>query len=105
VIARVTLAEIDAVRTNLDEAVDRFKASVLPALAEQDGFEGAYVLVTPEGKALVLTFWENDESSQAGLSSGFYEEQVHKFVTFYRTPPGRAMYDVVLAEPPAVVIH
>jgi heme-degrading monooxygenase HmoA len=104
-IARVTLAEIDAVRLNLDDAVERFKESVMPALAEQEGFEGAYVLVTPEGKALVLTFWESEDSSQAAVSSGFYEEQVRKFVTFYRTPPGRATYDVVLAEPPAAVIH
>src|SRR5919204_4195963 len=102
-IARVTLAEIDVVRTSLDDAVELFRESVVPALREQDGYEGVYVLVSPEGKALVLTFWESEEAAEAGLAGGrsFYAEQVAKFVTIYRSPPGREHYDVVLADGPA----
>ncbi len=70
-------------------------------MQEQDGFEGAYVLATPEGKAIVLTFWADEAAARAGVESGFYAEQVGKFVTFYRTPPGRELYDVVIAETPA----
>jgi heme-degrading monooxygenase HmoA len=105
-IARVTLAEIDVVRTSLDDAVELFRESVVPALREQDGYEGVYVLVSPEGKALVLTFWESEEAAEAGLAGGrsFYAEQVAKFVTIYRSPPGREHYDVVLADGPAVTI-
>lgn len=103
-VARVTLAEIDAVRTNVSAAVEKFNESVLPALQEQDGYEGAYVLLSPEGKALVLTFWASDEVAQASRMSGFYAEQLEKFVTVFRASPGREAYDVVAADSPLVTI-
>jgi heme-degrading monooxygenase HmoA len=104
-IARATMAEIDPVRMSVDEAVELFRTSVVPALHEQPGYEGVYVLVTPVGQALVLTFWDSEEAADAGVqgSRSFYGEQVEKFVTLYRAPPGREMYQVVLAEEPAVV--
>jgi heme-degrading monooxygenase HmoA len=75
---------------------------VVPALREQDGYEGVYVLISPEGQALALTFWTDEEAAEAGIAGGrsFYAEQVEKFVTIYRAPPGRETYDVVLAETP-----
>jgi heme-degrading monooxygenase HmoA len=104
-IARATMAELDPVRMSVDEAVELFRESVVPALHEQPGYEGVYVLVSPEGQALVLTFWESEEAADAGLagSRSFYSEQVEKFVTLYRAPPGRETYDVVLAEEPTLV--
>jgi heme-degrading monooxygenase HmoA len=104
-VARVTLAEVDTVRVSLDDAIELYEHSVLPALQEQEGFEGAYVLATPEGKAMVLTFWEDDSAAGAGVESGFYAEQVEKFVTLYRTPPGRELYDVVVADAPVVTMR
>jgi heme-degrading monooxygenase HmoA len=103
-VARVTLAEVDAVRTRLDDAVELYRESVVPSLHEQEGYEGCYVLTTPEGKALVLTFWESEEAATAGLASGYYTEQLEKFVTFFRAPPGRETYEVALAEAPSVTI-
>jgi heme-degrading monooxygenase HmoA len=107
VIARVTTADIDAVRTSVEDAVEVFRESVLPALHEQPGYEGSYVLVSPEGKALVLTFWTTVEYADAGVAGArsFYSEQVAKFATIYRSPPGRESYDVVLAEAPAVRVE
>jgi heme-degrading monooxygenase HmoA len=104
VIARVTTADIDTVRTCAEDAVDVFRESVLPALHEQPGYEGAFVLLSPEGKALVLTFWATVEEADAGIAGArsFYAEQVAKFATIYRSPPGRESYDVVLAEAPTV---
>lgn len=105
-IARVTLAEIDAVRMSVDQAVTLFRESVVPALREQDGYEGVYVLLSDEGKVLALTFWESEEAADAGIAGGrsFYAEQIEKFVTLYRSPPGREEYNVVLADAPAVAI-
>jgi hypothetical protein len=62
------------------------------------------VLATPEGKALAITFWSDVEAADAGLASGFYGEQVEKFVTIFRAAPGRESYDVVVADPPAVPV-
>jgi heme-degrading monooxygenase HmoA len=103
-IARVTLAEIDSVRLKVEDAVELFKESVVPALREQEGYEGAYVLTTEEGKALVLTFWADEEAAEASVASGHYSEQLEKFVTFFRSPPGRETYRVVVAEAPTAAI-
>ena len=107
VIARVTTADIDTVRTSVEDAVDVFRDSVLPALHEQPGYEGSYVLLSPEGKALVLTFWRTVEEADAGTGGArsFYGDQVAKFATIYRSPPGRESYDVVLAEAPTVPVR
>jgi heme-degrading monooxygenase HmoA len=104
-VARATMAEIDPVRMGIDEAVELFRDSVLPALHEQPGYQGVYVLLSPDGQALVLTFWESEEEADAGLAGGrsFYSEQVEKFVTLYRAPPGRETYEVVIAEEPSIV--
>jgi heme-degrading monooxygenase HmoA len=105
-IARVTLAEIDAVRMSVHQAVVLFRQSVVPALRQQRGFEGVYVLLSDEGKVLALTFWESEEAAAAGIagSRSFYAEQVAKFVTLFRSPPGRETYRVVLADVPATAI-
>ena len=104
-VARATMAEIDPVRMSLDHAVELFRDSVVPALHEQSGYHGVYVLVSHEGQALVLTFWESEEAADAGLagSRSFYSEQVEKFVTLFRAPPGRDTYQVLLAEEPTAV--
>ena len=74
----------------------------MPALREQDGYEGVYVLLSPEGKALALTFWDGRGGRRGRpRRRGFYAEQVEKFVTIYRSPPGRETYDVVVADAPA----
>jgi heme-degrading monooxygenase HmoA len=104
-VARATMAEIDPVRMSVDEAVELFRESVIPALHEQPGYEGVYVLLSPEGQALVLTFWETEDDADAGLagSRSFYSEQVEKFMTLYRAAPGRETYRVVVAEEPSMV--
>ena len=53
----------------------------------------------------MLTFWESEETAQAGIEGtrSFYSEGVEKFVTLYKAPPGREPYDVLLAEEPASV--
>lgn len=103
-VARATIAEIDFLRMSLEESVDLFRDSVVAALREQDGYEGCLVLVSPQGQALALTFWRDEESADAGLAGGrsFYAEQVEKFVTIYRSPPGRETYTVVLDDLPTV---
>jgi heme-degrading monooxygenase HmoA len=104
-IARATTAEIDTVRVSVEDATRTFRESVLPALHEQEGYEGTYVLLSPEGKALVITFWATEEDAEAGLSGArsFYLEQVEKFVTIFRAPPGRESYEVLVADSPASV--
>ena len=98
--SRVTLFELDTLRVEVEAGVDRFNSLVVPALREQQGFEGVYVLVSQDGRGLVLTLWDSEASAEAGLGSGFYAAQLAQFVTFFRSPPGREGYDVVVADLP-----
>ena len=100
--ARVTLFEIDTCRIGLDEALEQFKELIVPEARKQAGYEGMYVMRTPEGKGLILSVWSNEEAATAGVSSGYYDDQVAKFVTVYRAPTGREGYEVVFAEMPGV---
>jgi heme-degrading monooxygenase HmoA len=101
--AGVTLAEIDPVRMSIDAAVELFRQSVLPELRRQHGYAGIFVLTTPEGRTLLVSLWDTAESAQANVQSGFYETQLSKFATVFRSPPGREQYRVALIDEPANV--
>ena len=98
--ARVTQLEIDTTRIDMDEAVRLFRAEVLPALRDQEGYDGTYVLANPDGKALLLTFWETEEAAEAQATTGFYAEQLARFAAIFRSPPGRDRYAVLVADQP-----
>jgi hypothetical protein len=100
--SRVTLLEIDTLRTAVDDAVERFRDEVLPFARELPGFEGVAVLVTPEGKGMIISFWESEQAVTA--SAGFAAGAIEQFVTLYRAPPGREHYRVAFAELPEVLV-
>jgi heme-degrading monooxygenase HmoA len=102
--ARVTLAEIDPVRMSVSDAVERFKELVEPELRKQPGYEGVYVLTTPEGKAMVISLWSTEDVVESNVASGYYEAQLAKFATVFRSPPGREQYEVALAESPRAAV-
>ena len=97
--SRVTQLEIDTLRLGVDEAVEVFRDQVAPLLREQEGYEGAYVFVTPEGMALLITFWE---TAEAAADTPFYGEQMAKHVTLFKSSPGRERYEVVFADAPVL---
>ena len=100
--SRVTLLEIDTLRITIPEAVAMFEDKVLPQLREQEGYEGVVVLANPEGKAMLVSVWEDEEAARA--SAGFAAGALEEFVAIFRAPPGRDHYEVVLAEMPDVVV-
>ncbi len=101
-VAQVTLADIDLVRVSLGAVTDLYRESVVPALQAEPGYCGVYGLATPEGKAMVITFWETEEDAARHVASGVYDEQVQKFVTFYRATPGRESYQVMITDMPVL---
>jgi hypothetical protein len=96
--SRVTLLEIDTLRTDVDDAVALFREEVLPGLREQEGFEGLAVLATPDGKGLIITLWDTEEG--AADATGFGAGALERYMTLFRAPPGRDYYEVALAELP-----
>jgi heme-degrading monooxygenase HmoA len=99
-VARVTVAEIDPVRQDPRHAIERFERVLVPALHDQEGYEGCHVLLSEQGKVLVITFWSSEEAAQASRASGFYQSQVDKLSDFvvYRSSPGREAYEVVVTD-------
>jgi hypothetical protein len=100
--SRVTLLEIDTVRIDLDEAVVRFREDVVPGLQEQDGYDGCVVLTTPEGRAILITLWETEEAVKA--AAGFAAGELERFMTLFKSPPGREHYEVAYLELPRVAV-
>jgi hypothetical protein len=95
--ARVTQLEIDVMRSTVEEATALFEGEVLPGLRARPGFRGAIVLATPMGLGTIVTLWE-DEAAAAPDEE--YEATLARYVTLFRAPPGRELYEVVLAELP-----
>jgi heme-degrading monooxygenase HmoA len=99
-VARVTLFDMDLTNVGVEQALERYKALVLPDLRLQPGYQGLYVLLNPEGKGLLMTLWDSEEAADAGIKSGYYDRQVAKLITLFKEPPGREHYQVVYSELP-----
>jgi hypothetical protein len=99
----VTLLEVDTLRTSLDEAVERFNQEVLPALREQDGYEGVLVLVNPEGPGMIVSFWSSAEAMAA--AAAFASGALERFATIFRSPPGREHYELRVADGPLLSLR
>jgi hypothetical protein len=97
--ARVTLLEIDVLRTTMADAVEMFQDEVMPELRRQDGYQGIYVLTTPEGKAAIVSLWDTAEQADS-RRSGFYPDTLARYLTLFAAPPGREHYEVALADAP-----
>jgi hypothetical protein len=100
--SRVTLLEIDTLRVEIADVVERFETEVMPRVREMPGYEGVEVMVTPEGKGMVVSFWDTEDDVEA--SAELAASAVEEFVTVYRAPPGREHYRVAYAEMPRVTV-
>jgi hypothetical protein len=98
--SRVTLLEVDTIRTSMDNALGLFTEHVLPDLKEQAGYEGVLVLSTPEGKGMIVSFWESEAAADA--AAPFATGALEQNMTLFRSPPGREHYEVAFADLPVV---
>jgi len=96
--ARVTLLEIDTLRTTLPDALELFRSHTLDRLRVQPGYRGAWVLATPEGKALLMSLWENEADADTEGDHYHYSQELGHFATLFRSPPGREEYEVLLVD-------
>ena len=91
--ARVTLLEIDTLRTSMADALEHFRARSSPRLREQPGYRGVFVLATPEGKGALMSLWETEEQA-ASKATTVLRRELGRFATLFRSPPGRERYEV-----------
>ena len=85
----VRVATVQIQPGKMQEAIDIYNNSVVPAAKTQKGFQGAYLMTDAgSGKALSITVWESEADMQAGESSGgYYQEQIAKFGGLMAGPP------------------
>jgi heme-degrading monooxygenase HmoA len=92
---RLTIMQVDTDR--IDEGIEFYEESIVPAAKTQKGFRGIYLLVDRKtGKSISLTLWDSEEHAIANEKSRYYQEQVVKGVQFYTKPPIREGYEVVI---------
>jgi len=95
--ARLTLLKIS--RDRIDEFAKRYKESVITAARSQKGYRGARVFMDRKtGNGMVITLWESEEDAVANEKNRYYQEQISKFITFYKKPPIREGYEVVFQD-------
>ena len=91
--ARLTTVYVKPDR--VDKAIEIFNESIIPAAREQEGYQGADVLVDREsGKGVVITFWETEENAIANEENKYYQEQLLKTVVLFIADPRREGFDV-----------
>lgn len=83
----------------IDEASKLFEESVIPLCKDKKGYKGAYFLTDRKtGNSIPLTMWESEEDMLATERSRFFQEQVVKFLSFFKTSPIREAYEVVFKD-------
>jgi heme-degrading monooxygenase HmoA len=93
--ARLTC--IHVVPDKVQEAIQLYKKSVVPAAKKQKGFKGLLLLTDPQsGNGLSITLWTSEKAAQATEENRYYQEQLVKFINLYTSPPSREGYQVSL---------
>jgi heme-degrading monooxygenase HmoA len=83
----------------LDKAVEIVKESIVPAAKSQKGYHGFHFMVDRKtGKAVAIVIWDSEEDAIANEESHYYQEQLVKTMRFYREPPIREGYEIVIQE-------
>jgi len=95
VYARVTFVQVKP--EDIEGAARDFDESVVPAARQEEGFEGALLLVRENGTAMVVDLSDTLEHMQANERSGFYQSQVAKFRDRIVGHPRREIYHVAVA--------
>ena len=78
--ARTMIGQINpAKRDELDEAIQTYQDSIVPAAQQQKGFKGAFLLTNSHtGKAVSITLWETEEDMIASETDPYCQEQIAK---------------------------
>ncbi len=91
--ARVVHVQIRSEK--LDEAIRLFQESVVPAMKQQQGNKGGFLLIDrATGKGLAVSLWESEAAMTAGETSGYLQEQLAKFKEVFAQPPSPEHYEV-----------
>ena len=81
----------------MDEWLAIARDSVVPALKEQDGFQGFVALIDRErDRSIGYSMWTGAAELAAGETSGNYQPQIAKLAGVLAGPPTREIYEVTV---------
>jgi len=91
--ARVTIVQMK--KDKVDESINLFRESVVPAAKSQKGYKDIYLLTDRNtGKGISIAVWDTEDNAVANEQSGYYQEQLSKFKDLFTAPPVREGYEV-----------
>ena len=95
--ARLTFVQLHS--DKMQEGIDLYANSVVPAARQQTGSQGAWLLVDrATGKGVSISLWNTEADMQAGEASGYYQQQLGKFGPLMAAPPVRETYEVAVKD-------
>lgn len=91
------LTQLNIKPDKVEEAIELYKKSVVPAAKAQKGFMAMYLLTDrPTGKGYSISFWKTEKDCLANEHNLFYQEQLAKFLDFYQSMPMREGFEVTV---------
>lgn len=83
----------------IDEASKLFEESVIPMFKSQPGYQGASFLADRKsGKCICVSLWDSEKDALANEESLSYQEQLVKFMDFFKVPPFREGYEMLVQD-------
>ena len=91
----VRAATVQIQSGKMQEAIDIFNNSVVPAQKAQKGYQGSYLMTDAgSGNALSISVWETEADMLAGESGGYYQQQVEKLGSLLAGAPALEHYEL-----------
>ncbi len=91
------LTEINIKLDKIEEFIELYRKSVVPAAKSQKGFNGLYLLIDrPTGRGIAITFWKTEQDALANERNLYYQEQLVKFIDMLLPPTIREGYEVTV---------
>ena len=95
--ARFTIVQVKL--DKIDETIKLYEESVVPGAKTQKGYQGIYLFTDRStGKGYSISLWDSEEDAVANEQSGYYKEQVNKFIEYFAAPPVQEGYEVVIQD-------
>ena len=91
--ARVVTAQLKP--DKVDEAVSRYRNTVVPAAKQQSGYRGKLLFLSRDThEAVSITLWETERDMLASESSGYLEAQFRGLESLFTEAPRTEHYEV-----------
>jgi hypothetical protein len=93
--ARILTVQIQHDR--LDEASRLYQEQLLPAVRQQSGFKGSWLLVDRHtGKGLAILLWETETDLRAGEANHLLQQQIAQMARTFVSTPLRELFEVAV---------